>query len=268
MSKFLSALALAGCIAAPTTAWGATINLTDAAVGAPAAGKTSYSVVDPETGVTVTFSGSNTSGNALKLSWESGDGLGIKGPNDNNEGHYYDVYNTDDWGSVADEIDENEVMSISFSENVLIESIALTDIYKSETLYLGYSCGWWGSSTCITSMNKNSIPNESGAWTVYEDGSEAGDGAFVGEKTRYYTNGELLVGINVLGDLIELVSTTYLNGALSPFKGFSLAGVTFSTTTKDVPELSAQGLGASAFLLLGAALLMADRRRRQPLAAL
>ena len=44
------------------------------------------------------------------------------------------------------------------------------------------------------------------------------------------------------------------------YKGFSLAGITFSTVK--VPELSGQGVSAAAFLLFGAAQMIGARRRR------
>jgi hypothetical protein len=237
MTKLWTALA-ALAVSLPATAFSAEINLTDPAIGSDINGAwtTSYSMTDPETGVEVTI---ESQGGVL---WQDGsDGIGIL--------NYADDYNYapwgdggDDWMIMGDEIDQQEKLIVNFSEAVTIEKIAITDLYDE-----GY----------IPMVNFYA-PDEAGQWRITDmDGNVLNSGNFYGEQDRYVSNGNLTVDLGgLLAETLELVS---LNN--SQFKGFSVASITFST--KSVPELGAQGLGASAFLLFGAALLLSDRRRRQ-----
>ncbi len=258
MAKFWTPYAAAASMLVTTAAWGAEINLTDPNVAADADGQSSYTVVDDGTGVSVTFEATGPS-NAT-LSYNEGDGIGIdsnscsySGCTDQNWGND----GGDDWSDMTDEVDQNETLVVTFSEDVVIDSIGLTDLYQSERLP-----GHWFV-----------VPAETGQWVVMDTNGEVvvdenGDalvvGTFEGEEGRRDSNGTLTVDIGTLAGGIALSSTNeqwgYEDG--SPYKGFSVGSVSFSTVP--VPELSGRGLGASAFLLFGAAMLMGDRRRRSP----
>lgn len=247
MTKILAPIVLASCLI-PATAFGAEINLVDPSVGGSLAGHSSASITDPETGVEVTFKAANSGYGSSTLTYNAGDGIGVQTCTNYSCSSDYNYSSPDsgrdDWYDMTDEVDQNESLTISFSEEVTIEKIGLTDIFAGGIL--------WDAWFYLA-------PNETGTWTLFDSANnQVDDGAFAGTVSRYTSgsNGALTVDVNAVGSLLKLVSTNN-----SQFKGFSVASISFSTT--GVPELGAQGLGASAFLLLGAGILMSDRRRRQ-----
>jgi hypothetical protein len=221
----------------------------DAAAGQTTRGSTgSYTYTDVDgTGIDVTVRSSGG-----RISWEEGDGLGVDGYGDDNNGP--DLIIEDDWGTTSDEINQWERLTVSFSEDVHIIEVGLTDIYASPD-----SGGWrW-------------IADESGNWSLRDsDGAVVARGSFEAEEyrnpngssnwTNNGNNGLLQVPIDEIGSALKLAS-----GNNSQYKGFSVGYVAFNpttTTTTDVPELSAAGGGVSAALLVGIGLVATGRRRR------
>jgi hypothetical protein len=250
MIKFFAPVALAAAVTLPSTAFGAEINLT--ALGGQGTNSgtvyslgSTYTVTDPATNVAVTFTALGTQ---ARLTYQPGDGLGIDSKNDlgtvglvgNDKTPNGDVLNT------ADEINGDESLKVTFSEAVIIDTIALTDIYGKQVV------GWlW--------------PAETGQWEIKDaSGATLATGKFAGIDTRNGTsNGNLTVNVSQLASMLVLSSTNTQGTSWYDerlYKGFSLGGITFHTVS--VPELSGQGVGAAAFLLFGAAQLLGGRRRR------
>jgi hypothetical protein len=212
-------------------------------------------------GSTYTYDNSDNSGVDVtvraiggSLSHETGDGFGVDSWGDgtlatNADGTPTTTVNgwageivADDWGTTADEVNGAEAIVISFSSEVSIEKIFLTDLYAS-----GGEKPFGGSYV---------VPNETGAWAVFSsEGIRLGE--FTGVEVRTAGNGELTLDMgSVVASAIGLIST---NG--NRWKGFSVAGVEFNGGTS-VPELSASGSASSIGLLIGAGIVIDQRRRR------
>lgn len=236
----LPALALAGLFLLPSTAFGAELDLTN--ISGFVSGRSTY--VTSADGVTVTFTALNNgyTSSSTDITYQRGDGLGVDTRDDNNGSTSNDRTPEGDVLITSDEINGKESIKITFSEEVLLESIAITDIYDQQKVK-GYWFVW---------------PTETGAWKVTgSDGTEYG--TFEGEDLRDgRNNGEINVDIGQLATVLSVYSTN--TGDEAKYKGFSLAGITFSTVK--VPELSGQGVSAAAFLLFGAAQMIGARRRR------
>lgn len=91
-------------------AWGAEINLLDN-VWQPADSQPSFTLNNVLPGLDVTVS---ASGGAGTLWWDQHDGFGVRG------------------GANPDEIDYGEVLTISFSQPVTLNSFSLYDLYKEQ----------------------------------------------------------------------------------------------------------------------------------------
>lgn len=236
----LSTLALAGLLLLPSTAFGAELDLTN--ISGFVSGQSTY--VTSVDGVTVTFIALNDgqTSSSTDLTYQKGDGFGVDTKYDSNGYTSNDMTPEGDVLITSDEINGKESIKVLFSEEVLIESIAITDIYDQQKVK-GYWFVW---------------PTETGKWKVTgSDGTEYG--TFEGEDLRTgYNNGEITVDIAELATVLTVWSTN--TGSEANYKGFSLAGITFSTVK--VPELSGQSMGAAAFLLFGAAQMLGARRRR------
>jgi hypothetical protein len=240
----LSTLAALACLTLlPSTAFATELNLkTLSGLPALTPGSGTYSVT--KDGVTVTFTALNngSASSSTDLTWQNGDGFGVDTPTDSNGTTANDKTAGGDVLITSDEINAKESIKVTFSKEVLIQSIAITDIYDEQQVK-GYWFLW---------------PTETGAWKVTSaSGSDVG--TFEGVSLRDGTNnGEIKVNINELATILSVYSTN--TGSEANYKGFSLAGITF--TAKSVPELSGQGIGAAAFLLFGAAQILGARRRR------
>jgi hypothetical protein len=242
MTKLTTLAALACLVVLPGSAWGAELDLTNVSGFVPY--QSSYqTTVD---GVTVSFTAlsSGTTHWSTDLTYQKGDGFGVDTTQDSNVTWQTKSDMTPDGDVLAtsDEINGTESIKVAFSEQVIIESIAITDIYDQQNVK-GYWFVW---------------PTETGAWKV--TGSNGTDyGAFEGDDLRTgLNNGEITVNVGELATILSVYSTN--TGAEAGYKGFSLAGITFSTVR--VPELSGQGVGAALFLLFGAAQMIGARRRR------
>lgn len=233
------ALALASFLL-PATAFGAELDLTN--ISGFQTGKSTY--VTTVDGVKVTFTALNDgkTSDSTDLTYQKGDGFGVDTKTDSNGTTSNDKTPEGDVLITSDEINGKESIKITFSQEVLIESIAITDIYDEQKVK-GYFFVW---------------PTETGAWKI--TGSNGVEyGTFEGKTIRDgKNNGEIEVDINELATVLSVYSTNSADEA--NYKGFSLAGITFSTSK--VPELSGQGVSAAAFLLFGAAQLLGARRRR------
>lgn len=242
MTKLTTLAALACLSLLPSTAFGTELDLTN--ITGFVSGRSTYTTtVD---GVTVTFTALNNgyTSSSTDLTYQRGDGFGVDTSSDSNVNWQTGNDRTPEGDVLAtsDEINAKESIKVVFSEEVLIESIAITDIYDQQKVK-NYWFVW---------------PTETGAWKITgSDGTEYG--SFEGEDLRNGTNnGEISVDVGELATILSVYSTN--KGDEANYKGFSLAGITFSTAK--VPELSGQGVGAAAFLLFGAAQMIGARRRR------
>jgi len=239
--KKLTLLALAGFLLLPSAAFGAELDLTD--ITGFVSGSSTYTTTAD--GVTVTFTALNEgqTSSSTDLTYQRGDGFGVDTRYDSNGTTSNDRTPTGDVLITSDEINGKESIKVTFSEQVLIESIAITDIYDEQRVR-GYYFVW---------------PTETGKWKVTSADGSTEYGTFEGEEIRDGSNnGEITVDISELATVLSVYSTN--TGAEANYKGFSLAGITFSTVK--VPELSGQSMGAAAFLLFGAAQMIGARRRR------
>jgi len=237
----LPALALAAFLLVPSTAFGLELNLKD--VSNFTAGQSSYATTVGGVKVTLTALNGGYTSSSTDLTYQKGDGFGVDTSSDSNGTTSNDRTAEGDVLITSDEINANESIKVTFSQEVLIESIAITDIYDEQRVS-GYWFVW---------------PTETGGWKVTgSDGTEYGSFEGTNDQRDGWNNGEITVDIGELATVLSVFSTN--TGSEAGYKGFSLAGITFST--KSVPELSGQGVSAAAFLLFGAAQMLSARRRR------
>lgn len=133
-----------------------------------------------------------------------------------------------------DEIEGHETLTIGFSEDVLLTDIAITDLFIERPLFnLGRPYAEIGYYTI------------DGDTTVFHSITSGG-------------NGELSLEPNVWADEIVFRAPGLVG---LQHHEFSVGGLSYSTRTAEVPELDPSAAGAAMLLLVGAALMLSERRR-------
>lgn len=198
------------------------------AAGSLGTAQYTYGNVDGS-GVAVTVAA--TGGN---ISYAAGIGLGVNAPTASD---------------LATQVNAGESLKISFSSEVDIQYVGLTDLDYTLT---------------GTLRNLTWVP-DSGGWTVFDDGGAkvtAGQFSTANATAASWGGGTMTLDLSYISDAISSIVLESTNG--SQKLGFALGSVGFKTVggIVSVPELSASGAASAAFLLIGMALLLAGERRR------
>jgi len=211
------------------------------------------------TGLTVT---ATSSGGTIT---QTSDGLGVNGKGDTTGNTYGAETGINEVNKTTDEINSpvgnTQSILVTFSKEVSIDSITLTDIYASAS-----------GSSMWTTFNWAA---ESGKWTIIGGTDNGQSGTFTGTASRgsawnpNLANVSLVASVDKDGTgILVLSTTTKTSGAWfdeGAYKGFSLASVSFTPQSSGggVPEFSAAGAGSAAFLFAGVGMLLSGKRRRQ-----
>lgn len=258
----LSALAVLGATAvsqAATINFATTNPTTTSNVGSTRSVWT-YANAD-KTGLTVTVTSADGT-----LTRSTTDGLGVKGTGDTTGTVYGAENGTNEVLNTTDEINSpvghTQSILVTFSKEVSIDSITLTDIYAAASAKSMETTFKWAA--------------ESGKWTIVGGTDNGQSGTFTGTASRGTDDHPNLANVSLtktvdkdgMGILVLSTTTKSSTGASfdeGAYKGFSLASVSFTpnTTGGGVPELSAAGAGSAAFLFAGVGMLLSGQRRRR-----
>ncbi|MBN1609817.1 MAG: hypothetical protein JW940_24505 [Polyangiaceae bacterium] len=169
------------------------------------------------------------------LTWEAGDGLGIK----STAGY--------EW----DEIEGKEILTVSFDEPVFISSVVLTDLFYEKS---NYTSSWY---------------LEEGQYQL-ADGTVGQIKALVSQPTG--TNGMLTLAVNTTTTSIGFSAPGYTD-KLNSWCGtkynedneFALGKINFDKTTppSGVPELNGRSPFGAVGLLVGGIFAACSRRRKR-----
>jgi hypothetical protein len=216
---FLGFLAIVG---SASSAFAAEIDFT-ASNFAAANGQTSFSYTATD-GVTLTLTAA-----PARLTYDATDGLGVR---------------TGSTDLQPNEIDNNEVLTITFSESVRLSDVFITDLFNEGYLETGYYSLNNGPAIAFTAL-----PTQG-----------------------FNTNGSLSLHLDTWVTSLTLTSPpNYLGGLIGPNHDYSVGGLAYTTAAaaappaptpaQSVPELGGNAAPMALSLLVGCAVLISNRRR-------
>lgn len=228
-SKY-AVLGFLAVVGSASTAFATEIDFTASNFGA-AHGQSSFSYTASD-GVTLTLTAAP---NTARLSHDGTDGFGIR----------------TGWTDLQpDEIDNNEVLTITFSQSVLLSDVFVTDLFN-ESGYL-----------------------ETGSYSL-NGGAAVGFTALPTQRSG--SNGALTLQLDTWVTSLTLTTPpNFLGGLIGPSHDYSVSGLAYTTapvvasgpaatapppSTNAVPELGGSAAPMALSLLIGCALLVSNRRR-------